>query len=301
MKTVANAERIASIQEVIYAAHGDWHEATALWSVQKDIGWLLRVAERLCDLPALIGTADESQGLEHWHHASGGRAEPTERDGVFVDRAAVLCLVDEVWEVSPMLPRSPSTPPGKPDPIGDAQKALVKAIMACVYDASSMGVMMSGAAVNTAIRDFRAAIEAEAALPVPAPQAVPVITEDPEANGDLDDLFVNGGIDSFHVERMDSGHWWFAVYLNDGTRLNFNLHSSRKITARVEREETGPIRAALPVPALDALRIEEAVCRSEIAGSGHATGDIPCEWHTAAGNVRVQRFITALGSQEDVK
>jgi len=57
---------------------------------------------------------------------------------------------------------------------------------------------------------------------------------------------------------------------------------------------------ALPVPALDALRIEEAVCRSEIAGSGHATGDIPCEWHTAAGNVRVQRFITALGSQEDV-
>jgi len=99
---------------------------------------------------------------------------------------------------------------------------------------------------------------AGAALPVPAPQAVPVITEDPEANGDLDDLFVNGGIDSFHVERMDSGHWWFAVYLNDGTRLNFNLHSSRKITARVEREETGPIRAALPVPALDALTYERA-------------------------------------------
>lgn len=40
--------------------------------------------------------------------------------------------------------------------------------------------------------------------------------------------------------------------------------------------------------------LEEAICRSEIAGSGHATGDIPCEWHTAAGNVKVQRFLDAL-------
>jgi len=140
----------------------------------------------------------------------------------------------------------------RPEPRTEAGRRLLDA--AQTVDNPYLGIQLP----DTFLRDAILDIEAEAALPVPAPQAVPVITEDPEANGDLDDLFVNGGIDSFHVERMDSGHWWFAVYLNDGTRLNFNLHSSRKITARVEREETGPIQAALPVPALDALTYERA-------------------------------------------
>ncbi len=67
-------------------------------------------------------------------------------------------------------------------------------------------------------------------------QTLPGISEDPEPDGSLDDLFVDGGIVSFHIERMDTGHWWFAVYLTDGSRLSFNLHSSRKISARYERE-----------------------------------------------------------------
>jgi hypothetical protein len=43
-----------------------------------------------------IGTSDEDSGLEHWHHASGGRSLPTERDGVFVDRAQVHALIDKI-------------------------------------------------------------------------------------------------------------------------------------------------------------------------------------------------------------
>ena len=43
----------------------------------------------------------------------------------------------------------------------EAQKALVKAIWSCIVDASSMHVVLSGPEVNAAIRDFKAAIEAE--------------------------------------------------------------------------------------------------------------------------------------------
>lgn len=51
----------------------------------------------------------------------------------------------------------------------------------------------------------------------------------------------------------------------------------------------------------DMERIEAAICRSEIAGSGHATGDIPCEWHTVAGNVKVARFLAALREGREPK
>lgn len=44
-----------------------------------------------------IGNADESQGLEHWHHASGGRSDNGERDGVFVDRGEVQQTIDNVF------------------------------------------------------------------------------------------------------------------------------------------------------------------------------------------------------------
>ena len=53
-------------------------------------------AEGLAGLLRAIGEGDESSGLEHWHHASGGRSEPTERDGVFVDRQQVLDLIDRL-------------------------------------------------------------------------------------------------------------------------------------------------------------------------------------------------------------
>ena len=43
-----------------------------------------------------------------------------------------------------------------------------------------------------------------------------------------------------------------------------------------------------------------AVCQSEIAGSGHATGDIPCEWHTVEGNARVAILFDALRNGEQV-
>lgn len=36
-----DAERIAGLREAIAAANGDWHEATALLSVQTDLNWLL--------------------------------------------------------------------------------------------------------------------------------------------------------------------------------------------------------------------------------------------------------------------
>ena len=49
-----------------------------------------QAVQRLIDS---IGNADESQGLEHWHHASGGRSDNGERDGVFVDRGEVIALI----------------------------------------------------------------------------------------------------------------------------------------------------------------------------------------------------------------
>jgi hypothetical protein len=52
-----------------------------------------RLREALIDQ---IGNADESKGLEHWHHASGGRSDNGERDGVFVDRNEVIALIRAV-------------------------------------------------------------------------------------------------------------------------------------------------------------------------------------------------------------
>jgi hypothetical protein len=43
-----------------------------------------------------------------------------------------------------------------------AQKRLVAAVWDCIVDASSMNVVLSGPEFNAALRDFRAAIEAEA-------------------------------------------------------------------------------------------------------------------------------------------
>jgi hypothetical protein len=43
-----------------------------------------------------IGYSDEDSGLEHWHHARGGRTSPDERAGVFVDRQQVLDAIDRV-------------------------------------------------------------------------------------------------------------------------------------------------------------------------------------------------------------
>ena len=46
-RVLTDAERIVSIREVIEAARGDWHEATALYSVGADLNWLLdKVAAR---------------------------------------------------------------------------------------------------------------------------------------------------------------------------------------------------------------------------------------------------------------
>jgi hypothetical protein len=38
---MSDQTRLAGIREVIRAANGDWHEATALWSVGADLDWLL--------------------------------------------------------------------------------------------------------------------------------------------------------------------------------------------------------------------------------------------------------------------
>lgn len=107
-----------------------------------------------------------------------------------------------------------------------------------------------------------AAIRERADLP---DAAVPRVMEDPEADGSLDDLAITGGIDAFHIERMDTGHWWLAVYLNDGTRYSFNLHSKRRIDARYDLEEVGRVRAAATPEAdlrgvgLDVERLAEII------------------------------------------
>lgn len=49
----------------------------------------------------------------------------------------------------------------------------------------------------------------------------------------LDEVFAQNC--QFHLEQMDSGHWWMAVECG-GKRVHINLHSKRKIMANVEVE-----------------------------------------------------------------
>jgi hypothetical protein len=96
-RTLTDAERIVSIREVIEAARGDWHEATALYSIGADLNWLLDLAaNQRTALREAIGYSDEETGLEHWHFARGGRTSPDERAGVFVDRGQVLDAIERI-------------------------------------------------------------------------------------------------------------------------------------------------------------------------------------------------------------
>ena len=40
----------------------------------------------------------------------------------------------------------------------------------------------------------------------------------------------------FHLEQMESKHWWLSVDMPDGSRVTVNLWSDRKINARAEVE-----------------------------------------------------------------
>jgi len=50
--------------------------------------------------------------------------------------------------------------------------------------------------------------------------------DDPES---VDDLFARS-VD-VRMERMDNGHYWFCIYLADGTQHDFDITSKRKIRA----------------------------------------------------------------------
>ena len=54
------------------------------------------------------------------------------------------------------------------DSVIAARKALVKAIWACIVDASSMNVVMSGPEVNAAMDAYRDAVRADAEAPLRA-------------------------------------------------------------------------------------------------------------------------------------
>lgn len=68
--------------------------------------------------------------------------------------------------------------------------------------------------------------------------AATTITDDPEDDGSMDDLFIKGGIESVHVERMDRHVWWAAVYLADGSRvtLHWRAPSGKRVDGRWEHE-----------------------------------------------------------------
>lgn len=50
-------------------------------------------------------------------------------------------------------------------------------------------------------------------------------------DGSLDEIVAPG----FHLEQMDTGHWWMEISDETGS-VHVNLHSTRKITANVEDE-----------------------------------------------------------------
>lgn len=53
-------------------------------------------------------------------------------------------------------------------------------------------------------------------------------------NGDALDEVVADNC-QFHLEQMDTGHWWMSV-TSGGKRVHINLYSKRKIKASVEVE-----------------------------------------------------------------
>lgn len=54
-------------------------------------------------------------------------------------------------------------------------------------------------------------------------------------DGTLDEI-VTGQIEAFHLEQMDDGCWWFALYAKDGTRQVGTLRSKKRIKANTFAE-----------------------------------------------------------------
>lgn len=45
-----------------------------------------------------------------------------------------------------------------------------------------------------------------------------------DSDGNLDEI-VAEDVQFFHLERMDNGHWWLGVTLQDGSRITASLIS----------------------------------------------------------------------------
>lgn len=64
--------------------------------------------------------------------------------------------------------------------------------------------------------------------PLPNPSAPEHAPRDEirlDTNGELDEVVADRC--SFHLERMDDGHWWMAIYLEDGSSIVVDLASNR--------------------------------------------------------------------------
>jgi hypothetical protein len=55
--------------------------------------------------------------------------------------------------------------------------------------------------------------------------------------GEIDDVAVETP-KWFRAERMDTGHWWVAVSLADGSEITMHFTSTTPIAATFEHEET---------------------------------------------------------------
>ena len=51
-------------------------------------------------------------------------------------------------------------------------------------------------------------------------------------DGSLDEVCGEG---KFHLEQMDTGHWWMVIHNSAGS-VHINLSSKRKIVASFDRE-----------------------------------------------------------------
>ncbi len=65
-----------------------------------------------------------------------------------------------------------------------------------------------------------------------------MIVDDRLREDDADDWSISGGILSVHVERMDAGRVWMAIYLVDGSRYVVHVETPRngKVFWRVEED-----------------------------------------------------------------
>ena len=59
---------------------------------------------------------------------------------------------------------------------------------------------------------------------------------DRDGDGTLDDVFIPN-VDSVHLEKMDTDHWWIGVYMKGEVCYHFNVTATTALHVSMEKVE----------------------------------------------------------------